>query len=168
MPIEDIRDNPDMIAREDLGSFKGNISPEWDRLHGHGTEDDIKQQDPDKENDVEVFTVYEAKEHTWFQMTMDGLSKPLREPEDWPRLRCANLPGRTGFFSWDNLFRVLDRMLKFHQRHQIRPIRRRAVRRSVCLREQFPGGFEDLFRGNPFHAFRMAAILVTGGAVNIA
>ncbi len=52
----------------------------------------------------------------------------IREPKDWPRLRCADLPGGEGFFSWDHLFRVLDRMLKFHQRHQIRPLRRRAVR----------------------------------------
>lgn len=50
------------------------------------------------------------------------------EPEDWPQLRCPDLQGRTGFFSWDHLFRVLDRLLKFHQRHQIRPIRRRALR----------------------------------------
>lgn len=50
------------------------------------------------------------------------------EPQDWPQLRCPDLPGGTGFFSWDHLFRVLDRMLKFHQRHQIRPLRRRAVR----------------------------------------
>ncbi len=52
----------------------------------------------------------------------------IRRPEDWPRLRCPDLTGGTGFFSWDHLFRVLDRMLKFHQRHQIRPIRRRALR----------------------------------------
>jgi len=52
----------------------------------------------------------------------------IREPEDWPQLRCPDLPGGTGFFSWDHVFRVLDRMLKFHQRHQIKPLRRRAVR----------------------------------------
>ncbi|MBN2291959.1 MAG: squalene--hopene cyclase, partial [Pirellulales bacterium] len=52
----------------------------------------------------------------------------VNEPRDWPQLRCPDLPGGTGFFSWDHFFRVLDRMLKFHQRHQIRPLRRRAVR----------------------------------------
>ena len=52
----------------------------------------------------------------------------VREPEDWPKLRCADLPGGTGFFSWDHFFRVLDGILKFHQRHQIRPLRDRAVR----------------------------------------
>ena len=64
----------------------------------------------------------------------------LREPKDWPRLRCPDLPGGEGFFSWDHLFRVLDRMLKFHQRHQIRPLRERALRLAEAwMLERFKG-----------------------------
>lgn len=82
MWLEDIRDNPSMIERKDLGDFAGNISREWER------EDDTDvirtQDDPDRQKYVEVFTVYESRERTWFQMTLDGLDKPLRQPDEWP------------------------------------------------------------------------------------
>jgi len=50
----------------------------------------------------------------------------VAEPEDWPPLQC---PGKSsgGLLSWDRCFRVIDRMLKFAQRHNLLPLRRRAI-----------------------------------------
>ncbi len=84
MQIEDIRKNPNMINREDLKDFAGSVSPEWREL---GPEElrDAKEKDPDKENDVEIWTIYEARGRTWMQITLDdNLEKPLREPAPWP------------------------------------------------------------------------------------
>jgi len=81
MRLADIRDNPNMISREQLGDFAGNISPEWEDMR---TFEFAGDDDPDKKQYVEVYSVYEAREDTWFQITLDGIDKPLREPEDWP------------------------------------------------------------------------------------
>ncbi len=51
----------------------------------------------------------------------------LREPEDWPQLRCPGLSGGTGLFSWDRLFRTLDAAAKWCQRRRVLPLRRRAI-----------------------------------------
>jgi squalene-hopene/tetraprenyl-beta-curcumene cyclase len=51
----------------------------------------------------------------------------LREPENWPPLRCPGLKGGTGLLSWDRLFRTVDSMLKWAQRHGVLPLRRRAI-----------------------------------------
>jgi hypothetical protein len=81
MLLADIKDNPNMIARDQLKDFQGNISQEWkDMQYGHHDAGD----DPDMKNKVEVFTVYEARERTWFQMTLDGVDNYLRDPDDWP------------------------------------------------------------------------------------
>lgn len=83
MDIEDIRQNPGMIDRKDLGQFKGNISREWvDMLPHHLRE--TQDEDPEKGDFVEVWTVYDLPERKWFQVTLDGLDKPLRQPNDWP------------------------------------------------------------------------------------
>jgi hypothetical protein len=80
--LEDIKDNPNMISRQDLGDYAGNISPEWQET---GPRDGFDwRDDPDKDRLVELFTVYEAREQTWFQMTLDSLTKPLRNPDEWP------------------------------------------------------------------------------------
>ena len=85
MWLQDIKDNPNMKNREGLDKLKGNITPEWDRMRHFGTQRAIRiENDPDQNEMVEVFTVYEARERTWFQMTLSGLDKPLREREDWP------------------------------------------------------------------------------------
>jgi len=81
MWLEDIKDNPNMISRDDLKDFAGNISPEWQQMK---TPEFDADDDPDKENYVEVFTVYESRDRTWFQMTLDGLDKTLRKRDDWP------------------------------------------------------------------------------------
>lgn len=83
LDIQDIRDNPNMISRQDLGDFAGNISREWMDMrprHLRDTEND----DPERGDWVEVWSVYDGVERKWFQMTLDGLDKPLREPEEWP------------------------------------------------------------------------------------
>ncbi len=51
----------------------------------------------------------------------------LREPAEWPRLRCPDLPGGTGLLSWDCFFRTLDRTFKWCRRHGLLPLRRRAM-----------------------------------------
>jgi hypothetical protein len=81
MRLKDIKDNPNMISREALGDFAGNISAEWVDI----TDEDIRDEtDPDKNQYVEVFNVYDARERKWHQMTLDGIDKPLRESADWP------------------------------------------------------------------------------------
>ena len=51
----------------------------------------------------------------------------LREPRDWPALRCPGLKGGTGLLSWDRFFRVADTALHFCQRWRLTPFRRRAL-----------------------------------------
>jgi len=52
----------------------------------------------------------------------------LRDPEDWPPLRCPGLSGGTGLFSWDRLFCAFDALLKWCRRHRLMPLRRRALK----------------------------------------
>ena len=52
----------------------------------------------------------------------------LREPEDWPPLRCPGLRGGSGPLSWDRFFRTIDRLCKWCQR-----------RRRVAAAAQGPG-----------------------------
>ncbi len=64
----------------------------------------------------------------------------LRKPEDWPPLRCPGLPGGTGLLSWDRFFRTVDRMLRWCQRRQLTPLRRRAIAAAHrWLLEHFQG-----------------------------
>jgi squalene-hopene/tetraprenyl-beta-curcumene cyclase len=51
----------------------------------------------------------------------------LREPENWPALRCPGLTGGTGVLSWDYLFRTVDKLCKWSQRHRFLPLRRKAL-----------------------------------------
>lgn len=79
--IDDIRDNPNMIARDGIEDFAGNVMPEWSEIMPEYLR---KTSDPDANKHVEVWTVYESKERTWHQMTLDGPEKPLRNRDDWP------------------------------------------------------------------------------------
>jgi len=64
----------------------------------------------------------------------------LREPRDWPPLRCPGLPGGTGLFSWDRFFRGVDRALKLCRRHRLLPLRRRAIQAATkWMLERFEG-----------------------------
>jgi squalene-hopene/tetraprenyl-beta-curcumene cyclase len=51
----------------------------------------------------------------------------LREPENWPALRCPGLTGGTGLLSWDCFFRTVDKLCKWSQRHRFLPLRRKAL-----------------------------------------
>ena len=51
----------------------------------------------------------------------------IREPENWPPLRCPGLKGGAGLLSWDRFFRTVDRMFKWCQRHRFLPFRNRAI-----------------------------------------
>ena len=51
----------------------------------------------------------------------------IREPENWPPLRCPGLKGGTGILSWDRFFRTIDCLWKWCKRHRFLPLRRRAI-----------------------------------------
>lgn len=51
----------------------------------------------------------------------------LRDPEDWPPLRCPGLSGGIGLFSWDRFFRTIDSTAKWCQRRGVLPLRRKAL-----------------------------------------
>ena len=53
----------------------------------------------------------------------------LKEPDEWPALRCPGLPGGTGLLSWDRFFRTVDGFWKWCQRWRLTPLRRRAIGR---------------------------------------
>ncbi|MCC6124488.1 MAG: terpene cyclase/mutase family protein [Pirellulales bacterium] len=64
----------------------------------------------------------------------------LREPENWPPLRCAGLPGGTGLLSWDRFFRGVDGLLKWCQRRRLLPFRKQAIREAEAwMLERFKG-----------------------------
>jgi len=52
----------------------------------------------------------------------------LKDPGDWPALRCPGLSGGRGLLSWDRFFRGVDRLLKGCRRRRLLPLRRRAIR----------------------------------------
>ena len=51
----------------------------------------------------------------------------LREPQDWPPLRCPGLTEEHGWFSWGRFFRGADQALKWLETRRWRPLRRRAL-----------------------------------------
>ena len=64
----------------------------------------------------------------------------LRDPEDWPELRCPGLPGGTGLVSWDRFFRTVDRSFKWCRKHNLLPLRNRALRQAKAwMLERFQG-----------------------------
>jgi squalene-hopene/tetraprenyl-beta-curcumene cyclase len=64
----------------------------------------------------------------------------LKEPQDWPPLRCPGLKGGTGPISWDRFFRVVDSALHFCQRWKLHPSRRRALEEAKrWMIERFTG-----------------------------
>jgi squalene-hopene/tetraprenyl-beta-curcumene cyclase len=64
----------------------------------------------------------------------------LKSPDQWPPLRCPGLKGGTGQLSWESFFRVVDGAWKWCQRHNVLPLRRKAI--DVAARwmiERFEG-----------------------------
>ena len=82
MRKDDIRDNPNMtIERDELERHAGNIAPEWAEMQDPALKDSGS---PDLDDFFEVWTVYEAAERTWFQLTLSGPEDFLRKPDEWP------------------------------------------------------------------------------------
>jgi len=51
----------------------------------------------------------------------------LREPGEWPPLRCPGLSTEHGWFSWERFFHRADATLKWLEARRWRPLRRRAL-----------------------------------------
>lgn len=51
----------------------------------------------------------------------------LRNPANWPKLRCPGLSGGTGLLSWDRFFRTIDQGFKWCRRQGLLPLRRHAI-----------------------------------------
>lgn len=65
----------------------------------------------------------------------------LKEPAEWPPLRCPGKKAGTGLLSWDHFFRSVDKAIKFCSRRRAwQPLRRRALKRAEqwCV-ERFAG-----------------------------
>lgn len=86
--LKDLLDNPEMNHPKGLADFAGNIGKEW---MGLSEDSHVEQSDPDREKRVEIFSVYEVRERTWFQLVLDGVDTWLRNPDDWP-LAWETLP----------------------------------------------------------------------------
>jgi len=64
----------------------------------------------------------------------------LRQPQDWPALRCPGMKGGTGLLSWDRFFRLVDRGLKFLERKGWVPARAKALETAErWMIERFAG-----------------------------
>jgi len=64
----------------------------------------------------------------------------LTKPETWTLPRCPGLKGGTGLLSWDRFFRSVDKGLKFAERHNIKPLRRKALKKAErWMVERFSG-----------------------------
>jgi squalene-hopene/tetraprenyl-beta-curcumene cyclase len=51
----------------------------------------------------------------------------LQPPENWPPLCCPGVQASRGLLSWDRFFRTVDSGLRFLQRHNFLPFRKRAL-----------------------------------------
>jgi hypothetical protein len=81
MTVDQIKRNPNMKNREALKDFRGNISGPWQEMV---PEELLAREDPDAGGYVEVWSVYDLEDRTWYQLTLDGVDNWLREPADWP------------------------------------------------------------------------------------
>jgi squalene-hopene/tetraprenyl-beta-curcumene cyclase len=64
----------------------------------------------------------------------------LKQPQDWPALRCPGMERKTGLLSWDRFFRVVDHGLKFLERRGWVPAREKALATSErWMIERFAG-----------------------------
>lgn len=88
MTEEQIKRNPNMRFRQGLKAQ--GISEDYKRLLPRVLREG-QPKSPDVPDLIEVWTVYESRNRTWFQMTEDGINKPLRDEDDWP-LPWENLP----------------------------------------------------------------------------
>jgi len=86
MTEEQIRNTPGMVWKKGLSP---NVSQHYKDMRSSDLLDD---QNEDWGDLYEIWSVYEIRERTWFQMTMDGAVKgPLRDQDEWP-LEWEHLP----------------------------------------------------------------------------
>lgn len=81
MTIDQIKRNPNMVARDQLDSFKGNISAPWQDMMPKELR---TKEDPDRQGYVEVWSYYDFEDRSWSQLTLSGVDTWLRAPADWP------------------------------------------------------------------------------------
>lgn len=79
--IDQIRRNPNMIAREKLRDFTGNINRDWSEMI---PDELLAQEDPEHNQYAEVWSYYDLEDRTWMQLTLDGVDDWLRKPGEWP------------------------------------------------------------------------------------
>lgn len=89
MTVDQIKKNPAMSNRDGLPDKGGEIEEDFRKMRPLD-EQQSDEEHPDRQDRVEVYTVYEAMEQTWFQIHLD-LDKALREKDDWP-LPWSHLP----------------------------------------------------------------------------
>jgi squalene-hopene/tetraprenyl-beta-curcumene cyclase len=51
----------------------------------------------------------------------------IRQPADWPALRCPGLETEKGWFRWETFFRRIDATFKTLEHWNVRPLRKRAI-----------------------------------------
>jgi hypothetical protein len=79
MTLEQIKATPGMVVKDGLAP---NVSQHYKDMR---PDELLDGQNEDWEDLVEVWSVYEIWEKTWFQMVLDGNVKgPIRDQEDWP------------------------------------------------------------------------------------
>ena len=84
--VDSIRRNPAMaksFTGKELQELAGGVLHPNRPFQAAGRRDHTDPS-PDQEDLVEVFTVYDATDRTWFQMSMMGPEKPLRDQDEWP------------------------------------------------------------------------------------
>ena len=142
---DDILANPNMTAdRDKLKTSSGNIAREWlDML-----DPAVRERSGELKSDAfEVWTVYEAEEDTWFQMTLSGFGDFLREPDDWPipwetlpiNVFCVNEQMDTPF-----ALSLMENQLPLQQElNQVRTMIHQGVLRTRRFNIAAAGAFED-------------------------
>lgn len=87
--LEDLRANPGYVYFDGIEELA--TAPPRELREMRTYEMEQAGTDPDQEKRVEVWTVYEARERTWFSITVAGPKKALRRQDDWP-LPWESLP----------------------------------------------------------------------------
>ena len=82
VPLEDLKANPGTVNFSELDELAGNVTHPLEHLRRLENRD--QNANPDAPKFVEIYTVYETVEETWFQLTLDGPDKLIRKQDDWP------------------------------------------------------------------------------------
>lgn len=72
----------------------------------------------------------------------------IRQPQDWPELRCPGLGQESGWFSWERFFCQADTTLKWLEERRLTPFRKRALKaaeRWMTTRFAYSDGLGAIF-----------------------